>query len=232
MCVRVRNRHWLHWHLSRRAAEVFALSSSFRRKPESSDFALDLRNSYEPTLSLACGERVTFFARAKKVTKESTVCRFEGVFAEATSLCLRRTAHFLCAVCGVVMLVSEKQLRRGVMAKNSFSRTDRIGAELRRLLGTMVHEAVRDNGLPSMSVSDVEVTKDFDVATVYVTALVSDQAKEGVKALNELAKEFRHSLSQTMTMRRVPEIRFRYDDSVDRGERIDALLRGDVKKED
>ena len=74
--------------------------------------------------------------------------------------------------------------------------------------------------------------KDFDVATVYVTALVSDQAKEGVKALNELAKEFRHSLSQTMTMRRVPEIRFRYDDSVDRGERIDALLRGDVKTED
>jgi hypothetical protein len=46
-------------------------------------------------------ERVTFFARAKKVTKESTLCRFNGVFAEATSLCLRRTAHFLCAV-GVV----------------------------------------------------------------------------------------------------------------------------------
>jgi hypothetical protein len=43
-------------------------------------------------------ERVTFFARAKKVTKESTLCRFNGVFAEATSLCLRRTAHFLCAI--------------------------------------------------------------------------------------------------------------------------------------
>ncbi len=118
------------------------------------------------------------------------------------------------------------------MAKTSFSRTDRIGAELRRLIGTQVHEAVRDNALPSMSVSDVEVTKDFDVATVYVTALVADEAKEGVKALNELAKEFRRQLSQTMTMRRVPEIRFRYDDSVDRGERIDALLRGDVKHEE
>ena len=55
----------------------------------------------------------------------------------------------------------------------------------------MVHEAVRDNALPSMSVSDVEVTKDFDVATVYVTARVQDGATEGVKALNELAKEFR-----------------------------------------
>jgi hypothetical protein len=49
-------------------------------------------------LSLACGERVTFFARAKKVTKESTFVLAQAVFAEATSLCLRRTAHFLCAV--------------------------------------------------------------------------------------------------------------------------------------
>ena len=48
-----------------------------------------------------------------------------------------------------------------------------------------------------------------------------------VKALNELAKEFRRELSRTMTMRRVPELRFKYDDSVDRGERIDALLRGE-----
>ena len=47
-----------------------------------------------------------------------------------------------------------------------------------------------------------------------------------VKTLNEMAKEFRHELSQVMRMRRVPELRFRYDDSVDRGERIEALLRG------
>lgn len=113
------------------------------------------------------------------------------------------------------------------MPSQSFSRSDRLSAELRRQLGTMVHEAVRDNALPSMSVSDVEVTRDFDVATVFVTALLADKAKEGVKALNELAKEFRRELSKTMRIRRVPELRFRYDDSVDRGERIDALLRGD-----
>jgi ribosome-binding factor A len=33
-----------------------------------------------------------------------------------------------------------------------------------------------------------------------------------------------------MRMRRVPELRFRYDDSVDRGERIDALLREDAQE--
>ena len=113
------------------------------------------------------------------------------------------------------------------MPSHSFTRSDRLSAELRRLIGTMVHEVVRDNALPSMSVSDVEVTRDFDVATVFVTALLPEQAKEGVKALNEMAKDFRRELSRTMTVRRVPELRFKYDDSVDRGERIEALLRGD-----
>jgi len=113
------------------------------------------------------------------------------------------------------------------MPSHSFTRSDRLSAELRRLIGTMVHEVVRDNALPSMSVSDVEVTRDFDVATVWVTALLPEQSKEGVKALNEMAKEFRRELSRTMTVRRVPELRFKYDDSVDRGERIEALLRGD-----
>jgi ribosome-binding factor A len=113
------------------------------------------------------------------------------------------------------------------MPSRSFNRSDRLSAELRRLIGTLVHEAVRNEVLPSMSVSDVEVTKDFDVATVFVTALLPEQAKDGVKALNEMAKDLRMELSKTMRVRRVPELRFKYDDSVDRGERIDALLRGE-----
>jgi len=112
------------------------------------------------------------------------------------------------------------------MPSRDFTRSDRISAELRRLLGSMVHEAVRDNALPSVSVSDVEVTRDFDFATVFVTALVPETSKEAVKALNEMAKEFRRELSKVMRMRRVPELRFKYDDSVDRGARIDELLRG------
>jgi ribosome-binding factor A len=63
---------------------------------------------------------------------------------------------------------------------------------------------------------------------VYVTALLGDQGPAAAKALNELAKEFRHQLSGSMKLRRVPELRFRYDDSVDKGERIEHLLRGDA----
>jgi ribosome-binding factor A len=57
------------------------------------------------------------------------------------------------------------------MPSRDFKRTDRVGAELRREIGLLVHAAVRDHGLPSVSVSDVEVTRDLDWATVWVTAL-------------------------------------------------------------
>ena len=111
------------------------------------------------------------------------------------------------------------------MPSKSFTRPDRVSAQLRKELAVLVHAAVRDHALPSVSVSDVEVTKDLDVATAYVTTLVADDAKVATKALNEMAKEFRRELSRTLKIRRVPELRFRYDDSVDKGERIESLLR-------
>ena len=109
----------------------------------------------------------------------------------------------------------------------SFHRTDRISAQLRRDVGELVREAVREHGLPSVSVSDVEVTRDMDWATVWITALQAEQAPTALRALKELGGEFRRSLARGMRLRRVPELRFRYDDSVDKGERIEHLLRSD-----
>lgn len=111
------------------------------------------------------------------------------------------------------------------MPSRDFKRTDRVSAQLRRELGQLVHAAVREYGLPSVSVSDVETTRDLDMASVWVTTLAPEDAVEVVKALNEMAKTFRRELSRSMRIRRVPELRFKYDDSVDKGERIDHLLR-------
>ncbi len=96
---------------------------------------------------------------------------------------------------------------------------------MRRDLGTLVHEAVRELGLPLASVSDVEVTRDMAHAKVFVTALESARSAEAVAGLQQHAKEIRYALARAMKLRHVPELYFHYDDSVDRGERIDALLR-------
>ena len=111
------------------------------------------------------------------------------------------------------------------MPTRSFHRTDRVNAELRREVGVLVHAAVRDHALPQASVVDVDVSRELDVATVWVTALQPERSAEVVKALKALAKEFRHQLAHGMRLRRVPELRFKYDDSVDKGERIERLLR-------
>jgi ribosome-binding factor A len=116
------------------------------------------------------------------------------------------------------------------MPAKSFHRTDRISAQLRRDIGELVHEAVREHGLPSVSVSDVEVTRDLAHAKIFVTVLDPATARDVLAALKELSKEMRFQLGKRMKIRSLPELHFHYDDSVDRGERIDALLR-DVDKD-
>jgi ribosome-binding factor A len=111
------------------------------------------------------------------------------------------------------------------MPQKSFHRTDRVSAQLRRELGRLVHEAVREHNLPSMSVSDVEVTRDMAHAKVFVTALQPERAVEAVKGLKGIAREVRFELARAVKLRHVPELHFVYDDSVDRGERIERLLR-------
>ncbi|MCD7098699.1 30S ribosome-binding factor RbfA [Stenotrophomonas sp. MMGLT7] len=111
------------------------------------------------------------------------------------------------------------------MPTKSFHRTDRVSAQLRRELGTLVHAAVREHGLPSISVSDVEVTRDLAHAKVFVTALQPERSAEAMKGLKDIGYELRMQLAHAMKLRHVPELHFHYDDSVDRGERIENLLR-------
>src|SRR5690606_19723883 len=115
--------------------------------------------------------------------------------------------------------------RSPLMATKSFHRTDRVSAQLRRELGALVHEAVREHGLPSVSVSDVEVTRDLAHAKVFVTALMPERSVEAVKALKELGYQLRMELARRMKLRHVPELHFHYDDLVDRGETIETLLK-------
>lgn len=111
------------------------------------------------------------------------------------------------------------------MPQKSFYRTDRVSAQLRRELGTLVRDAVAAHDLPSVSVSDVEVTRDLAHAKVFVTALQGERADEAMKGLKAAAPEIRYQLARAVKLRHVPELHFHYDDSVDRGERIDNLLR-------
>jgi ribosome-binding factor A len=99
--------------------------------------------------------------------------------------------------------------------------TERIHQELSDLLLRRIH----DPRLTFVTVTDVEVTPDLKLATVFVSVLGDQEAAQSALAGLQHASSFiRRELAHTLEMRVVPELRFLLDDSWERGARIDALL--------
>lgn len=115
----------------------------------------------------------------------------------------------------------------------SFHRTDRVAAQLRRELGTLVREAVAEHGLPSVSVSDVEVTRDLAHAKVFVAVLGADdeQIRATLEGLSRAAGYLRKLLGQRLHVRTVPQLHFHYDESFDRGARLSRLIDDAMSRE-
>src|SRR3546814_7618634 len=108
------------------------------------------------------------------------------------------------------------------MPGKPFHRTDRVAAQLRREVGTLVHAAAREHALPSVSVSDVEVSRDMAHAKVFVTALQPERAAEAIKGLKALAPELRYQLAHAVKLRHVPELHFHYDESDRKSTRLNS----------
>jgi len=110
------------------------------------------------------------------------------------------------------------------MNSRGFARHERVAAQLRRDLATLIQQEVKDPEVGFISVSDVEVTRDLGHAKVFVTVFDSDNAKICVGALNRSAGFLRSRLGQVLRMRSVPELHFHHDTSVEQGAHMDALI--------
>lgn len=114
-----------------------------------------------------------------------------------------------------------------------FKRSDRVAEVIQREISMLIIAGLKDPRVTSaITITGAKVTNDLRYATVYFT-LSGDEAKrnEAQKGLQSAAGFFRSHLRRVTDLRFVPEIRFQYDESLDRGERIDQLLR-EVKARD
>jgi ribosome-binding factor A len=76
-----------------------------------------------------------------------------------------------------------------------------------------------------VTITDVEVSPDVSSAKVYFSAVGGDQTRdEARQGLESAAGWLRHELGQQLRLRRTPELIFRYDHSLERGERISHIL--------
>jgi len=106
-------------------------------------------------------------------------------------------------------------------------RPEKVAHLMRREIADILENRLRDPRLGStVTVTDVQVTQDLSFARVYVTVLGDEAAR--AQALETLARAsgfVRREIGGRLDLREVPEIRFVYDDSLDRGHRVEDLLR-------
>lgn len=107
----------------------------------------------------------------------------------------------------------------------TFPRTRRIGEQIRRELAELIRDELRDSRLTLISMTSVEVSRDLAYARIYVT-LVGDPTEraERVAELNRAAPLLRRELGRRMHIRTVPALEFRYDEVVEHGARLSALI--------
>ena len=110
-------------------------------------------------------------------------------------------------------------------------RTKRIGEQMRRDLASAVGDVLDHPHATMLSFTDVRVTRDLAYAKVYVTHVLDNEHEraELVQALNDHAGQFRHYLAKRLSIRKMPELKFYYDESVEYGAKMEGLLEDLVK---
>ena len=107
------------------------------------------------------------------------------------------------------------------------NRPERVAERIKRETAEILENELRDPRLHGIvSVTDVEITHDLSAAKVFVSALAEGKEREQIlKALQSAAGFVRRRLAPRLGLREVPEVRFLFDDSIERGARVETLLR-------
>jgi ribosome-binding factor A len=104
-------------------------------------------------------------------------------------------------------------------------RVERIQEQVREEVSQMLATEVRDPGVGLVTVTRAKVTADLSLARIYWTIL-GDAAErtKTAKALERAAPYVRHLLSERLTLRRSPEVKFIFDESVAAQDRIEQII--------
>lgn len=106
-------------------------------------------------------------------------------------------------------------------------RPEKVAQLMRREVAEILQRDLRDPRVSAMvSVTDVEVTQDLSFAKIYVSIMGKpDEVAVSLKALGHAVGFVRHELGPRLGLRDVPEIRFVHDESLERGARVEELLK-------
>jgi ribosome-binding factor A len=104
-------------------------------------------------------------------------------------------------------------------------RLKRIQDQIQRVLTDILENQVNDPRVESVYITDVEVDRELDYANIYVSSLAGEaQSEEILEGLENASGFIRYTLSQEIKLRVMPRLRFYWDETPERADRIEALL--------
>lgn len=110
------------------------------------------------------------------------------------------------------------------------SKLDHLQTNILRTLTDIYRRDVKDSSIGFLTITEVRLTNDFSYLTVYYTILGQDNKREAARKALERSKSFvRSRLASRVKMRKMPELIFKYDESLDYGNKIQEGLRKVIK---
>jgi ribosome-binding factor A len=105
-------------------------------------------------------------------------------------------------------------------------RTDRLDSQIRAELAGLLQREMKDPRIGFATITRVETARDLGTAKVWVSIMGTDDERQAtMKALTDAAPWLRRQLGGRLTMRHIPQLLIRHDDSIEAGDRVLRLLR-------
>ncbi|MFW6020603.1 MAG: 30S ribosome-binding factor RbfA [Guyparkeria sp.] len=110
-----------------------------------------------------------------------------------------------------------------------FQRHQRVAGQIKREIAELIRDSGVDSGpnapLTMLTVTDCEVTRDLAHARIFYSVLNANEQPVAEQWLNEAAGYLRGELGHRMRLRIVPQLTFIFDNSIEQGMQMDALIR-------
>jgi ribosome-binding factor A len=114
-----------------------------------------------------------------------------------------------------------------------FKRSEKVAEAIHEEISSLLIKGVKDPRVGFVTVTGVKVTDDLRLATVYFSVIGSAEDRKGAEAgLNSARGFFRRELGKSLRMRYVPDLMFRFDESIEYGSRIETILKQIHETED
>jgi ribosome-binding factor A len=113
-----------------------------------------------------------------------------------------------------------------------FKRSDRIKNQILRDVQVMLEQECIAHIKAMVTFTDAEISSDLKYATIFYSVLGEEkQKKQAAAYLTKIQKRVQFQLGDLLHIKHTPEIRFKYDPSIERGMRIEKIL-NDLKKKE